>query len=125
VPTTSISGEGVFAPRFMAGIADIASPIPRLVSLEVVEALRPVLGQRSSVPVMRIIAVVDVTIEAARAVKPGTGTKEYPANKPIGPIVAVRSTVIWGIVEVPVRTHGGYPYVYADGNLGWRHGCTA
>jgi len=125
MPTTSISGEGVFTPRFMASIADIASPIPRLVSLEVVEALRTAFGHRSSITVMRIIAVVDMAVEAARAVKPGAGSKKHSANKPIGAIVAVRSTVIWGIVEVPVRTDGGYPDVYADGNLGWRHGCTA
>ncbi len=41
--TTPISGEGVFALRFMAGVADVASPIPRLVSSEVVEALRSAL----------------------------------------------------------------------------------
>jgi hypothetical protein len=125
MPTTSISGEGVFTPRFMASIADIASPIPRLVSLEVVEALRTAFGHRSSITVMRIIAVVDMAVEAARAVKPGAGSKKHSANKPIWPVVAVRSTVIWGIVEVPVRTDGSYPDVYADGNLGWRHGCTA
>ena len=125
VPTTPISREGVFTLRFMASIADIASPIPRLVSLEVVEALRPALGHRSSVTVMRIIAVVDMAVKAARAAKPGASSKKHPANKPIGPIVAVRSTVIWGVVEVPVGTHGGYPDVYADGNLGWRYGCTA
>jgi hypothetical protein len=44
VPTTSISGKGVFTPRFVASLAYIASPIPRLVSLEVVEALRSALG---------------------------------------------------------------------------------
>jgi hypothetical protein len=125
VPTTSISGEGVFTPRFVASVADIASPIPRLISLEVVEALRTALGDRASVTVMRIIAVVDMAVKAVRAVKPGASSKKHPANKPIGPIVAVWSTVVWGIVEVPVRTDGSYSDVYADGNLGWRHGCTA
>jgi hypothetical protein len=120
-----ISGEGVFSLRFMASLAYVASPIPRLVSLEVVEALRPAPRQRSNVTVMRIIAVVDMAVKAARAVKPGASSKKHTANKPIGPIVAVRSTVIWGIVEVPVRTHGSRSDVYADGNLGSRHRCTA
>src|SRR5580700_10321866 len=124
MPTTSISGEGVFTPRFMASIADIASPIPRLVSLEVVEALRTAFGHRSSITVMRIIAVVDMAVEAARAVKPGAGSKKHAANKPIGPIVAVRSAVVWGIVEVSVGTYGSRSDVYADGNLGLRHRCT-
>jgi hypothetical protein len=121
MPTTPISGEGVFTLRFMASIAYVASSIPRLVSLEVVEALRPPLRHRSSVTVMRIIAVVDMAVKAVRAVKPGASSKKHPANKPIGPIVAVWSTVVWGIVEVPVRTDGSRSDVYADGNLGWRH----
>jgi hypothetical protein len=74
---------------------------------------------------MRIIAVVDVAEKAVRAVKPGAGAKKHPANKPIGPIVAIRSTVIWGIVEVPVRTHGSDSDVYADLNLGSRRRCAA
>jgi hypothetical protein len=124
MPTTPISGEGVFTLRFMASIAYVAAPIPRLVSLEVVEALRPASGHRSSVTVMRIKAVVDMAVKAVRAVKPGAGSKKQPANKPIRPIVAVWSTVVWGIVEVPVRTYGSRSDVYADGNLGLRHRCT-
>jgi len=118
---TPISGEGVFSPGFVASIAYVASPIPRLVSLEVVEALRPALRQRSNVTVMRIKAVVDMAEETARPVKPGASSKKHPAHKPIRPIVAVRSTVVWLIVEVPVRTDGSRSDVYADGNLGWRH----
>ena len=121
MPTAPISGEGVFSLPFMASLAYVASPIPRFVSPEVVEALRPALGQRSNVAVMRIKAIVDMAEKAARAVKPGASSKKHTANKPIGPIVAVRSTVIWGIVEVPVRTHRSRSDVYADGNLRLRH----
>jgi len=67
-----------------------------------VEALRPALRQRSNVTVMRVKAVVDMAEKAARAMKPGASSKKHPVNKPIGPLVAVRSTVIWGIVEVPI-----------------------
>jgi hypothetical protein len=124
MPTTPISGEGVFTLRFMASFAYVASPIPRLVSLEVVEALGSALRQRSSVTVMRIKAIVDMAVKAVRAVKPGASSKKHPANKPIGPIVAVRSTVIGGIVEISVRTYGSHSDIYADGNLGLRHRCT-
>ena len=123
--TAPVSGEGVFSLRFMASLAYVASPIPRLVSLEVVEALRPALRHRSSVTVMRIKAVVYVAIKTVMAVKPWASSKKHPASKPIGAIVAVGSTVIWRIVEVSVRTHGSGPDVYANFNLGWRHGCTA
>ena len=123
--TTPISGESVFIPRFMASVAYIASAIARFVSLEVVEALRPALRHRSNVTVMRIKAVVDMAEKAVRAVKPGACSQKHSANKPIGPIVSVRSTVVRGIVEVSVRAPGSRSDVYADGNLGWRHRCRA
>src|SRR5579863_2136471 len=122
--STPISGECVFIPRFMAGVAYVASAIARFVSLEVVEALRPALRQRSNVTVMRIEAVVDMAVKTVTPVKPGTSSNKYPANKPVGSIVAIRSTVIRGVVEIPVRAHGSHSDVYADGNLGWRHGYT-
>jgi hypothetical protein len=109
----------------MTRVAHVASPVARFVCLEVVEALGPALRHRSNVTVMRIKAVVDMAKKAARTVKPGASPKEHPAYKPIGTVVAVRSTVIWGIVEVPVRTHGSDSDVYADGNLGRRHRCRA
>jgi hypothetical protein len=111
----------MFASAFVAGVAYVASPIPRLVCMEVVEALCPMLRQRSSIAVMRVKAVVDVAVKAAMAVKPGASSKEDPSNKPVGPIVAIRSTVIRRIVEVPVRADGGRPNVYTNRNLGVRH----
>ena len=123
--TTPISGERVLSLPFMASFAYVASPISRLVCVEVVEALRPALRQRSSVTVMRIKPVIDMSVKAVRAVKPRTCSKKHPANKPIGPVVTVRSTVIRGVVEVSVRTHGNWPDVYANGNLRLRHRCRA
>jgi hypothetical protein len=123
--TTAISGQRMFSLRFMAGVAYVASPISRLVSLEVVEALRPALRQRSGVTVMRIKPVIHMSIKAVRAVKPRACSKKHPANKPIRPVVTVRSTVIWGIVEVSVRAHGSRSDVYANRNLSLRHGCRA
>jgi hypothetical protein len=109
----------------MAGVAYVAPPISRFVSSEMIEALRPALGQRPSVTVMRVIAVIDVPVKSVMAVKPRACSKKHSANKPIRPIVAVRSTVIRLIVEVSVRTHGSRSDVYADGNLSWRHRCSA
>jgi hypothetical protein len=100
--TTPISGERVLTLRFMASIAYVASPISRLVSLEVVEALRPALRHRSSVTVMRIKPVIDMSVKAVRAVKPRACSQKYPAYKPIRPVVTIRNAVIWGIVEVSV-----------------------
>jgi hypothetical protein len=119
--TTPISGKSVFIPCFMTGVAYVASAIPRLVSLKVVEALRPVLGQRSSVTVVRIITIVHMAVKAVRAMKPRACPKKHSANKPIRPVIAVRSTVIRGVIVVPVWAHGSWSDVYADRNLGRRH----
>jgi hypothetical protein len=121
--TAPISGERVLGLPFMTSFAYVASPISRLVCLEVVEALRPALRDRSSVAVMRIKPVIDMSVKTVRAVKPRTCSKKHSANKPIRPVVAVRSTVIWGIVEVSVRTHGSWSDVYSNGNLSLRHRC--
>jgi hypothetical protein len=109
----------------MASIAYIASPIPRLITLEVVEGPRSALRQRSGITMMGIKAVVDVAVKAVRTVKPGASSKKHTAHKPIGPIVPIRSTVVWFIVEVAVRAHGSRSDIYADGHLGWRHRCAA
>jgi hypothetical protein len=118
-----ISGQRVLRVAFMASVAYVASPISRLVRLKVVEALRPVLRQWSSVTVMRIVAVVDRSVKAVRAVKPGACSNKQPARKPIRPIVAVRSAVVRGVVEIAVRTLRSHSDVYANGNLSRRPRC--
>jgi len=123
--TTPISRKRVFRFPFMMRFAYVASPITRFVSPEVVEALRPALRQRSSVTVMRIEPVVDMSVKAVRTVKPWACSEKYAANKPIRAVVAVRSTVIRSIVEVSVRTHGSRSDVYANLNLSFRHRCGA
>jgi hypothetical protein len=116
------SGEGVFPAAIVATGSYVAFPIARLVSVEVVELLFAVARQRSVVAMVRVKAVVDMAVEAMRAVKPRTGTKKHPADKPVGAIVAIGRAVIWGIVEVPVRANGSHSN--ADGDLGWPQRCT-
>jgi hypothetical protein len=120
-----ISGEGMFTAAFMGSWAYIASPIPRLVCMEVVEALSPALGQGSNITMMRIKAIVHVAVKPMRAMKPGTGSNKHSADKPIGAVVAVGSAVIRGIVEISVRAHWGHPDVDPDADLGLRRRCRA
>jgi hypothetical protein len=121
MPTTPISRERVLTLSVMAGFAYVASPISRFISVEMVEALRPAIRQRSSVTVMRIEPVIDMSVKAVRTVKPRACPKKHPTNKPIRPVVAVRSAVIRSIVEVSVRTHGSWSDVHSNRNLSWRH----
>ena len=123
MPTAAaISGQGMLAACFMASIAHIPSSIACFVSMEVVEALRPTIRQGSRVTVTRIEAVVDVSEEAVGAVEPGAGADKHSAQEPIRPVVAVGSTVIGSVVEIAVRTDGSGSDVYANFNLGLRHG---
>jgi hypothetical protein len=111
----------VFRVRFMAGVTDVASSVPGLISLEMIEGPRSTLGQRAVVTMMRIETVVDMAVKAGTSVEPGASSNKHSANKPVGSIVAIRSTVIRLVVEVAVRAHRGHSNVYADGNLGWRN----
>jgi hypothetical protein len=75
------------------------------------------------VAVMRVKAVVDVAVEAVRAMEPGTGSKKHAADKPVRAIVAVGRAVIRSIVEVAIGAAGFYSN--ADTDLGRPHGRTA
>ncbi len=119
IAASAISGEGVFIVRIMITGACMASPIARLVAVEVVEGLSAALGQRSVVAVTRVIAVIDMAVEVAGAMEPVAGADKNSVHKPIGPVVAVRRAVVGSVVEVAIgadrlRTEG-------DGDLGWRY----
>jgi hypothetical protein len=121
--STPKSRERVFTARIMAGVAYVALSIAGLIAVKVVELRLSAAGYRATVTVMGIKAVVNVPIKAAWAVKPGASSKEYPANKPIGTVVAIGSTVVRLIVEVPIRAHGSHSDF--DTNLRPSQGCTA
>ena len=104
----------VFAACVMGGRTYMASPIPRFVPLEVVEGPRATIRQRTNVTSPGIIAVVDVPIEALMPMEPRAGPDEQSSNEPIRPIVAVGSTVIGCVIEVPVRAHRCTPNVDRD-----------
>jgi hypothetical protein len=118
-----VSGQGVFTARVMAGVSYVASAIPCLVPVEMVELVLAATRQRPIVTVVRIKAVVDVAVKTVWAVKPGASAKKHPAHKPVGPIVAVGGAVIGSVVEVPVWAHRRH--ANADGNLRRRDGQTA
>jgi hypothetical protein len=100
-----ISGA-MFLVRVVAGMRnDVAFPVASFVRLEVAERLSSARGQRSFVTVVRIVAVIDVTLEAVGAMEPWARPDEYSAHEEIGSIVAVGSTGIRSIVKVPVRAN--------------------
>ena len=102
--TMAISGA-VFRCRTMVCSPRVALPIPRLVGVEVGERRLSVLRHRSYITVVRIIAIINVAVEAMGTMEPWASADEYPAKEPIGTIVAIGSTGVRRIVKVPVRTH--------------------
>jgi hypothetical protein len=121
--TTALISGAVFVRRLVAGVTYVALWIVGFVPLEVVEGLGTALWHWACVSVARIVAIVDMAVEAAVAVVPGTGTDEYSAGKPVGTIVAVRSAGVWGVVKVPVGAYGCGSD--ADGDLSGCYGDTA
>jgi hypothetical protein len=68
------------------------------------------------IAVVGVIAVVDVAVEAVRAMEPGACSDEQAATEPVGAVVAVGGAVVWGVVEVSVRAYRGH--ADTDGDLG-------
>ena len=117
----SLKSSAVFTAPVMARVSYMTSPISRFVRMEVTERLFPALWHRSPVTMVGIVAIIDVAVEAMRAVEPRAGSEEDPADEPIRPIVAIRGTGIWGVIKVPVRANRRGSNV--DGNLSrcYRH----
>src|ERR1700688_4369033 len=115
--TTSISREGMLIARIVTGGAYVTPSIPRLVAMEVVEGFLPATRQRPVITVMRVVPVINMPVEATRAVEPGSGSQKHSADKPVRPVIAVRSAVVRSVVEVSIRAYGGCAYVYANADL--------
>ena len=113
-----VAGESMFTAAIVSGIADMAVAIARFIGAEVVELLIAACGERSVIAVTRIEAVIDVAIEAVRAVEPGAGSDEDSVGKPVGPVVAVGRAFIRRIVKVAVGANRGHSDADAYGDLG-------
>jgi hypothetical protein len=76
-----------------------------------------VAGICAVVAMMRIIAVIHMSVEVVAAMKPGTDADEDSAVEPLGAIVAEGRAVIRSEIVITVGTDWFHPNV--DGNLGW------
>ena len=103
VAATAISGEAVFIVCVVIAGACMASPIARLVAVEVIERLFAAARHRSSVAVAGIIAVVDMAVEVAGAAEPAAGADEHAAVEPARTVIAVRGTGIGVILVIAPR----------------------
>ena len=111
----------VFPCGTVAGVANVAISVAGFISLEVGEWRGSASGQRAVVSVVGVVAIIDVAVEAMGTVKPGAGSDEETTVEPIGAVVAVRSAIVGGIVEIAVGADRGGAKVDADRDLRGRH----
>jgi len=121
--TATLKARASFPAHVVAWVPDMSSSISSFVSMKVVECLLATPRERSNVTMMRIKAVVDMTEEAMRTVKPRACSDEQAADEPIRAVIAIGRAVIRRIVKIPIRTYRSDPYV--DGNLSGSHRCGA
>ncbi len=104
--TSSLKAARVLIFRTVAGIPDMTLKVVSFVAMEVVEGLFIALRERSVVSVTGVIAVIDMTVEAARTVEPGACADEDSACEPIRAVIAVRGAVVRREIVVAVRAYG-------------------
>ena len=101
--------------RIVAGIPRVAPPIPRLIPMKMVELPLPTSGYGPVIAIVRIVAVVHMAVETFMPAVPGPCSNKQSTSKPVRSVVAVRSTLIGFIVEVPIGALGCH--ANADTNL--------
>lgn len=112
---TSEAGS-VFAARIMTSIANMAVRINGDIAVEVVEGPFSTLREGAVIAEARVVAVVDMAIEAGMAVEPGPSPDEDAADKPVRPVITIGRAIIGCVVEVAVRADRGN--ADADPDLG-------
>ena len=95
----------------------MALAVAGLIGLEVIERSGAARGHRAVVAVVRVVAVIDVAVEAVWAVEPWAGTDEDATEEPVRAVVTVRSAVVRWIVEVAVRTDWRGTDIHPDCDL--------
>ena len=98
--------------------AYVTATSTHLISMEVIEGLVSTSRKWTTVAVMWIEVVINVTAKVVGPVKPGAGSDEDSSAEPLWPVVPVWGAVVWGIVEVTIRANRRCSDI--DGNLSGR-----
>jgi hypothetical protein len=108
----------------------VAVAIAPLVSVEVLGGAMPPVTRSVAmmriftvVAVIRPVAIVDVAMEAFRAMKPWAGADKDAVGKPLRAVIAVGSATVRRGIVVTIWTSGRYTDANADLGLGWGSTC--
>jgi hypothetical protein len=66
------------------------------------------------VPVVRIIAVIYISVPAVGAMEPWACSEEDAIRKPVWTVIAIGSAIVGGVIEVSIGTDGGRSHVHAE-----------
>jgi hypothetical protein len=110
------SSSEVFAAAVMARGSNVPEAISGFVGVKVGERTFPSIGNGAHITVVRIKAIVYVSVEAARSTKPWSHSNKRAANEPVGSVIPVGGTAVRGIVKVAIGTVRGQ--IDASGDLG-------
>jgi hypothetical protein len=114
--TIGVLSMTVIAAVATAMVAAVVSPVPvvgvsaaHLVSAEVsmstaIITMVTAVWETAVITVMRIVAVIYVTVKAAWAMEPPARSNKNSTVEPFRPVIPVWSTVIRGEIVVAVRT---------------------
>jgi hypothetical protein len=90
----------------MSGSSNVTPAIPRFVGVKVRKGALAAIRERTGITVVGIEAIVYVSVEAARPVKPRARPNENAAGEPVGPVIPVGRAIVRSVIEVSVGAHG-------------------
>ena len=103
--TAAMESCAVFPAAVMASIAGVTTAVASFVGVEVFKRSLTVSGDRPSITVAWIPAVIYVTVKTRMSMEPRSGADENAADEPVGSVVAIGSAIVRGVVEVTVGTY--------------------
>jgi hypothetical protein len=111
----------VFTAAFMSGYSNVPATISRFIGVKMGKRVFPSTGKGAHITVVRIEAIVDMPVEAARPMKPWSRSNEDTAGEPVGSVIPVGGTIIGRIVKVTIGTVRSQPDTRDDlGRIGVR-----
>jgi hypothetical protein len=114
-----------FAPDFLVMIVVVGMFLADSVAIEVLNrSMVPVpiapltaMWKRTPVSMVWVEMLIYMSVEMVRSVEPRARSKKNSSPEPFRTIVAIRSALIWRVVEVPIRARRLRPNLNAEADL--------
>lgn len=109
----------------------VAASVAHLVAVKMFDSIHTVcralavFRKSPVISVMRIEAIIDMTIKAMGPMEPRTCAEEQATVKPFGPVIAVRCACVRRVIEIAVGTNRRRSDLHTDlrGRMRWKQSC--